>query len=391
MTLLTNTAYRFSLYKNLMSTNKPEMEVDINQLYEIIKYGYVKDVIEKLRKPLEKKTYNNIKKGSLSAVTLSGVFNERKRVGLQQHSGLIQIDLDKVVNYDHLFSCICKDNYTYMAFKSPGGKGIKIIVKINPSEETHLSQFWALQKYYKDYFQIELDPSCKDVSRAMLLSYDPNIYCNPASDVFEVLGEEPSKKSTRLKKNSAEIQKQIPYAHDNENLVANLAKELVKNKIDITNTYDKWWRVGLSIANTLGEQGRNYFHEISSVYTEYDPREADRFYDHILEKNKGLITLGTLVHFAKEEGIYIHRGITDQQEIPKITVKRDLYSDLKKMRLEMARAEKKPAFVIFSNKVLDQLVKNVPKTKNELIRINGISKLKVKEFGDSILKVINKK
>ena len=128
-----NSKYVFSLFPNLMTVNKPIANVDINQLIEAIKYGYLKDKITTLRASSSKEEYNQIKKESIPCVTISGVFTYRAATGLVNHSGLIQIDIDKVEDYDSGFEKLCKDNYIYLCFRSPGGKGIKAIVKINPS------------------------------------------------------------------------------------------------------------------------------------------------------------------------------------------------------------------------------------------------------------------
>ena len=127
---LINTQFRFSFYKNLFSVKKPDGEFDVNKLIEVIQYGYLKGEIEKLRRT-KGEEYDDLKK-QLPAVTLSGTFKERKYEGLIQHSGLIQIDIDNVTNYNKVFKMICSDVYTYVCFRSPGGKGIKIVVKINP-------------------------------------------------------------------------------------------------------------------------------------------------------------------------------------------------------------------------------------------------------------------
>jgi len=44
-----NSGYTFSLYPNLMIVDKPSANIDVNQLIEIIKFGYVRNVIELLR------------------------------------------------------------------------------------------------------------------------------------------------------------------------------------------------------------------------------------------------------------------------------------------------------------------------------------------------------
>jgi len=57
-----NSQYVFSLYPNLITADKPSANIDINQLIEVIKYGYIKDIIMTLRVPIPKEEYNLIKK-----------------------------------------------------------------------------------------------------------------------------------------------------------------------------------------------------------------------------------------------------------------------------------------------------------------------------------------
>lgn len=144
-----NFRYVFSLYPNLLRANKPSANIDINQLIENVKYGYIKDIIFTLRNILSKEEYNMIKRDSITCVTLSGVFAHRDSTNLVNHSGLLQVDIDNMKDYESIISKLCKNDYIYVCFRSPWGKGIKAIVKINPSPNTHKSQFHALETYFK--------------------------------------------------------------------------------------------------------------------------------------------------------------------------------------------------------------------------------------------------
>ena len=74
----TNSAYRFSLYRNLTYFDQPDVAIDINQLYEIIKEGYLEKEIITLRKVCSNEEIcDKILKGHLPAVTLSGIFGVR--------------------------------------------------------------------------------------------------------------------------------------------------------------------------------------------------------------------------------------------------------------------------------------------------------------------------
>jgi len=181
----TNSAYRFSLYRNLTCYDQPDVAIDINQLYEIIKEGYLEKEIVTLRKVCNNEEIcDKILRGHIPAVTLSGIFGERNGSGLIKHSGLIQLELSVTEQYESFFSEICKDVYTYLAFRNPLGNGLKVVVKIRESAETHSDQYLALQTYYNTKFGIEPEAGSKEVSHTMLLSHDPGIYCNPDSKVF---------------------------------------------------------------------------------------------------------------------------------------------------------------------------------------------------------------
>lgn len=65
-----------------------------------------------------------------------------------------------------------------------------------------------------------------------------------------------------------------------------------------------------------------------------------------------------------------------------------LYDSLRALRLKLAKEEKVSAFVIFPNTVLNQLVENKPKNKEELLRIKGFGKIKYEKYGQFILSEI---
>ena len=296
-----NTQYKFSLFENLYKAEKPTREIDINELVEIIKYGYLRDVIERLRATVDKDIIHKIKTSELPCVTISGVFKQRRNDGLVKHSGLIQVDLDEVRHYESAFAEIVHDPHTYVCFRSPRGHGIKVIIKINPSVETHREQFNAIERYYKEEFNIEIDKVCKDVSRAMLLSYDPNIYCNPHSDVYaELYAPEQTSKPTIKSKVT------ISNTGDDHEVIDKLISELESRRIDITANYHDWIKIGFALVNTFGESGREYFHRIGAMYPDYTSGESDMQYSQMLKKNKGGINFATIIYHAKQHGVEVH-------------------------------------------------------------------------------------
>ena len=66
----------------------------------------------------------------------------------------------------------------------------------------------------------------------------------------------------------------------------------------------------------------------------------------------------------------------------------NLYGTLKAWRLEQARADQVPAFVIFNDRTLDVLCRIRPSTVVELLKVSGIGPAKADRYGDQILAVI---
>ena len=171
-------------YYNIL-TDKTNFLKEINEILESVKTGDShKELIVKIRDKKNKEKKDQLKK-LLPAVTISGIFNDnRKYENISCHTGFIQIDIDKVENLEKAIESLKNDLYSFAVFISPSGTGIKVIVKIPPNKETHKAYFIKLRDYYKKKYNLEIDEQCKDITRLMFLSYDPNIYINYSSDEF---------------------------------------------------------------------------------------------------------------------------------------------------------------------------------------------------------------
>ncbi len=328
----TNSAYKFSLFKNLNTTDKPDISIDIDDIYKIIKFGFLKNEIEALRKTFDIQTYSNLKKTTIQAVTVSGLFID----GVVKHSGLIQVDLKNVNTSSQLYSEICNDTYTYLAFKNPDRNGINVIIKIKPSEKTHSSQFTALKEYYKKHFNLYLKTADMDMFKATLLSYDPKIYINQQANVFESIQStidlQENEKQT-LKNNMLHV---VYSKNEEENKIAYIIKQLTIHKLNLLDSDDKKMEIGYSIANTLEENGRKYYHKISAISPNYNIVETDVFYNNLLKKKKSHITLATLIHYANDIGITVNRTDDSDNAINNYKLQ-DLYRKLKRKRIEIAK------------------------------------------------------
>ncbi len=64
----------------------------------------------------------------------------------------------------------------------------------------------------------------------------------------------------------------------------------------------------LLLAGEFGEAGRWYFHDISSLYPDYNKAESDRKYTECLKSDTGRTDIGTLFYLAKNEGIILKQS-----------------------------------------------------------------------------------
>jgi DNA helicase-2/ATP-dependent DNA helicase PcrA len=65
-----------------------------------------------------------------------------------------------------------------------------------------------------------------------------------------------------------------------------------------------------------------------------------------------------------------------------------LYETLKRWRLETAKAEERPAYVIFHNSTLAEIVRRTPRSREELAAVPGVGPAKLERYGDEVLAVL---
>ena len=75
--------------------------------------------------------------------------------------------------------------YTYSAFISPSGNGVKVLVKCDNDISSHTTAFNNLRGYYDKIVGVESDRSVKDITRLCFVSYDCELYLNETSEVFK--------------------------------------------------------------------------------------------------------------------------------------------------------------------------------------------------------------
>lgn len=284
---------------------KPSEDMGFKEYIENIEGGYWQDEVLAYRT-------NKIEKLALPGVTPSGVFSYRSAGNLSKHSGIIVIDIDKddqLPSYDHnkVRLKLASDEYIRACHMSCSGDGgLAVYVKIDPSR--HVDAFLALEKYFADKYHLNVDPSGKDVSRFRFVSYDPDCYFNPSSKMWRRYIPKARKEPRRHN---------FVFGNDD---IDHVFSQISSRRLDLTDDYHDWFRIGCAISSHYGEAGRDKFHMVSSMSSKYDSKACDDLYDILLKRGNRGVEIGTFLWLAKMAGIDISSPRT--QTITQITAAR---------------------------------------------------------------------
>jgi len=177
-----------TIFKDIKDTSQPFYR-PVDVILQRIQEGASKDLVKKIRNASDK-TQRNKYKQSLPAICFSGTFTKRNDNSINQHSGLICLDFDGYPSNKEMLQekeRLSKSRFVYSAFISPSGNGIKALVKIPSNPDTHKAYFISLEKHFNsDYF----DKTSKNISRVCYESYDPLIYINETSSIWDKIEEQ---------------------------------------------------------------------------------------------------------------------------------------------------------------------------------------------------------
>lgn len=180
-----------TIFRNIKDTSTPFYR-DIDSILIRIKEGRSNSLIKQIRSEKDKSVRQELKK-NLPAICFSGTFNKRSDNSLKEHSGFICLDFDGYKTKKDMMSekeRLSKDRYVYSVFISPSGNGLKALIKIPKDPENHKNYFLSLEKHFNSKY---FDKTSKNVSRVCYESYDPLIYINLNSNVWDKI-EEPEYK-----------------------------------------------------------------------------------------------------------------------------------------------------------------------------------------------------
>ncbi len=268
-----------------------------------------------------KKVINDFKQKNFKAVTWSGVYSKRNLESLVVHSGLVCIDFDAKnekkpdgltpERFNKLCERLAEDPYVVIAFVSPSGDGLKAIYKTEcTTVKDHYVYFESIAKYCLDNYLEVADPSGCDPTRLCFMPYDPYIYTNydaltfdlvrlpEITDIYSEFGvDTPQHIGAEL------VAKSRDYENVDDTIrIADLIAQLINKGVDITSDYAEWVKVGAAFAS-LGEQGRDFFHQVSSINSGYEVGECDKKFNNLLKTGNGSVGISTFFYMCKAVGV----------------------------------------------------------------------------------------
>lgn len=285
-------ATNISLYGSVKDTASTRT-IGIDHFLEGVRDGKWQDAVLKIR-TIKEEELRRAEKATLPNVTISGIFTKRVDKECKLHSGFIGIDIDNLgPEVESTRLLLQQDPYVYSAFMSVSGTGLCAIFRIDP--ERHRDAFDGIADYMVKKYQIVIDPTGINVSRARFVSFDPDLFIQKAV-VF---------KKYLPKPKARKIQATIFVQTEFDDVI----RQMVDLRVSCVEDYRDWRDIGFGLADQFGEGGRQYFHALSSVSDKYETSMCDRQYTHCLRSNNhrggSKVTVATIYWFAKQAGIQV--------------------------------------------------------------------------------------
>lgn len=169
----------FSFFKGPITNKIPAASISLKDAADNIKNDtYLAEMTTRLR-GIQDKDKRREYKNTFCYVTFGGTFSERRANAILSPSGLICADLDHVGTNGQIKDLqgrITQHLTPALMFVSPSGDGLKVIFKIDLEQGEYSEYYAGIEKFFNDKLNLQIDKSCKDISRATYLCHDPEVF-----------------------------------------------------------------------------------------------------------------------------------------------------------------------------------------------------------------------
>ena len=311
-----NNAFEMSFFNRPITNKVPSRTVTLLEVAGMIGSTLWAPQTQQLRSIADRVEARSYKGRNFAYVTAAGVFTYCNDQSMVSHSSLLGIDLDHLKNVDRIKQLLIADVHfvTLLAFRSPSGDGLKWFVRIDLTQADHQTWFQAVRNYlldtYKDLTPENVDAHVGNLSRACFLCYDPDVYVNPDGRKAEMPlnPTEWAGKSAVVRKPAVAVSCKpgagLPLSPTEELTKAKaVTYALMRRGASIAESYGDYVKLGFSLANGLGSEGRHLFHLLCSQSAKYNSEDCEAKWNECLSKSDGRTTIATFYHMAKMAGV----------------------------------------------------------------------------------------
>ena len=308
--------FEMSYFMPPIANKVPSKTMTLDEVAARIRSQELAPQTQRLRGITDKAEARGYKGWNLPYVTPSGVFSYCSDDCLVKHSGVLCIDLDGVEDVDGLKRLLIADRHflTLMVFRSPSGNGVKWFIVIDLSLCDHRTWFHAVRNYLLDTYQFltpkMVDVQCQNPSRACFLCYDPCVYVNLDNmltglifDPVTWAGKSADKKKPVVTMKSQPSASQPLHPMEELAKARAVTRELLRRGANIADDYGDYLKLGFALANGLGSDGRELYHELCSQSTKYRETDCERKWQQCLRQTDGRTTIATFYNMAKQAGV----------------------------------------------------------------------------------------
>ena len=250
-----------------------------------IKTGTWREEIEPIRAAHaagDSDTVAKLKKDRLPGILFSGRFSRRANDAVVQRSKLTCADIDDPGEpIDALAAKLGTDPHVVLVFRSPTGRGLKVVLRCDPNRP-QIESFWAAERHLASHYGVPVDQACKDVARMCFVSWDPHLIENP--DAVPLTYEDLPQRAV-AQGNGLDLRSDAPKTD------ANQMRDLLRC-IPPRPPYPDWLKIASAVWSVLPKE------EGCEVLREWSPEEQPGEYEAKWQHRLDRITVGTLYFFA---------------------------------------------------------------------------------------------
>lgn len=224
----------------------------------------------------------------------------RRTAHLLQHTGFLCIDIDlqdnqSLADMKTILRTLRHRPEVALLMRSCSGTGYFALIPL-AYPQYHKEQFRALLREYAA-LGIVIDKQCGDVTRIRFASYDDRPFINPNAIPYSGI----DLGAQMLAPQAAVYAPRTESSDDLVNKVERLVSKLEQHRIDITNDYADWFRIGFALANLPEPYGRNFFHRVSAICEKYNASLCDQKFNALSRPDR--IGIGTFFNICAQYGI----------------------------------------------------------------------------------------